>query len=1266
MKKFFKILGILLCIIFAVLYICFLFVLPNKIDITQYKEEIQKIVKEQTNLDLNYTNERFITTPLLEVGFVADDIKVTMPDKSQVVAADKIKGLVSLPHALLLTVRVSKVDIENPVVNAEILKNGEDYKIVKHFEDFLNTKKESTFGEKPVTESKETEEGFHFNPEWIKIVIPNICLNNYKVLVTDLGTGHYLDLHGEKLIFGYFNKKSIRVRTNAELFSDKNKNISANIDIDTFLPPPSEKLDEEDDPAEKVDFDFINPVKTYQNYDLKADINSRIKIRRDNEGHFNSRGYFNAENLTLRLSKIQLPESYFKIKTYGKSAFIDSNIYATKDEKLSLLGKINFSERPSLDMNIKTSEIKFQSLLNLAEAYLESVQVKNELNQFKASGSILADCKIKTNFRKLKSNGFIKVQNGALKVRNLGEVLSKANINILLDDNILNIVDSKLFVENSEVKINGKIDETSYTDVNITTDDIPLSKLFNAFAPKDLRTSFNLKSGTLSSYFNIQGKMKEAVAKAGLKLNNFEFGDRANNFNIKNNEFTSEFNFEALTQDLSGIINNQDFKFIIPKTNSKISVPKINIFIFDKNIEIAPDVMYFNDNSKIGYAGKITNYENLDNIDFKVQGKLTSEDLIKLIGQELKPYIHYNGTIPVELSLTGDNYKKTLYLKAIGDKKNYITPIDFQELQNQTTVLQATIDLKPNRTKIKHTGLYKGTTTKNEEGQDTISLDKIIEIDGTLANNRINLMRLEIPENLNGKIYLFPRSIFTLEKTKFFTFGALSEPVIRGGLNINEILIPELHSAIKNINIKINGRDLDYAVKNLMLKNSDINLQGKYSLAPAKNIILPDLRITSNSINLDDVTAVTEAANKALPQQSNNGKSSGSTDIPVVIPNGSINMKKIKTGNIELTNITSQLLLRRNILYLRNLAANIFRGNVNGNIDVDIAKMIVKTDLSGKNIDIAKALLDSSGMKDALSGTTDFTAKLDIDISKTTPEEQIKGIEGEITFNAKDGQFGPFGKLENMILAENIRESQFFQTALGGVINKLSTIDTTHYTELEGKVLLKEGICDIEHITSRGNVMNLHILGKFDILKNYTDMKVRVKITSIISNLLGPINAINPVNLMNSAASMNVVTAKAFSIFCETVPEEEFKVLPEFSNAYVDKSATKFQLGVRGDVAKPLTLIKSFKWLASKAQVEKAEEYVNSLPEPIEGSTAETIEEVLEEEKTLEAARQAEIEAEKKTLKYKLKHLFKREKVEDTEKSETTQKPKNNETEENN
>ena len=277
-------------------------------------------------------------------------------------------------------------------------------------------------------------------------------------------------------------------------------------------------------------------------------------------------------------------------------------------------------------------------------------------------------------------------------------------------------------------------------------------------------------------------------------------------------------------------------------------------------------------------------------------------------------------------------------------------------------------------------------------------------------------------------------------------------------------------------------------------------------------------------------------------------------------------------------------------------------------------------------------MLDAAGMKDMLSGTAKFEAKLSVDGTAKTVEEQMKGITGDVNFTVVNGQFGPFGKIENLIIAENIRESQFFQTALGGIINSLTSIDTTHFSELNGSLNFNEGICHIDPITSLGNALTLHIFGDFDLVRNYADMKVRAKMSSIISKVLGPLNAINPINLMNSAASMNVVTAKAFSLFCEVVPESELAVLPAFENDYVDSGAAKFQLKVRGDAAKPLTLVKSFKWLSPKTEYDEAVEFVNSLPEEIEGSTATNIEEAIAEAKALEA--------EKKTLKYKVKHLF--------------------------
>jgi len=355
-----------------------------------------------------------------------------------------------------------------------------------------------------------------------------------------------------------------------------------------------------------------------------------------------------------------------------------------------------------------------------------------------------------------------------------------------------------------------------------------------------------------------------------------------------------------------------------------------------------------------------------------------------------------------------------------------------------------------------------------------------------------------------------------------------------------------------------------------------------------------------------------ERAMKYVPQSPNSAQNAASADIPVTVKNGDASLARIVTGNINVYNTNTRLHLRDNVLYINNLRANVFDGNVRGNIAVNLITTLLNIAVQGQNVNVEKAMLDAAGMKNMLFGTAEFDT--DISLKGATYQEQMESLKGKVNFVVRDGQFGPFGKLENLILAENIRESQFFQTAIGGMLSGLLTIDTTHFAELTGALSFEDGICYIDPITSSGDILALHVFGNFDLLKNKADMKVRARMASLVSNLLGPLNAINPVNLVNSAASLNVVTAKAFSLFCETVSADEIAILPNFANKYVDNSATKFQIVVRGDVAKPLTLVKSFKWLATPLEFQKAEEFAESLPEQDEDSKATNIEELIEEQ----------------------------------------------------
>lgn len=1223
MKRFLKYIGFTVAGLLALGYLGFLFVLPNVVDLNKFKPDIQKLAEEQAKLKVNFENVKIITTPLLGAGIKADNISVKLPDDSLLFSADNFKIRISLPSIFLLTVKVSCLEVNKPFVNLEIV-NNENFKVVKLIEDILNQGKEQKLEEgQPV---EQTEEPM-FNPAWIRIKVPCVRLNNYKILVDDLKSKHYLDLHGEELTLGYFNGKSAKVKTNAELYSDTNKNITANVNIDTFLPEFGTKLDEEDDPAERVEIPFVNPVTMYRNYDLKANLDTKLRIRNHNE-NLTSYGHFDIDNISLKVGNIKLPESYFRAKTFGSNVNLDTNIYAAQNQNIQLLGKLNYSKHPKLDMYVKTADIKFNDLVLLTRAFMDSLHIYNELADVRAEGSVKADCYIKTNFKKLTSSGSINVNNGGVSVRNIGKVLSKANICIKLDNNILDIRNSGLLVGNSPINIDGKIDEKSVADINVKADSIPLPVLFNAFAPKEIRNAYNFKSGNASLDMGLKGKLKNAVAGAKFGVDNLNISDKSINITNKN------LNGEIFIQDndLAGKISNSDFVIYIPQTKSKLAVPKFHTEIADKNITVAENSILFNDKSKLNYTASVIDYTKLKSLSAILYGNIQTDDLIKLIGKEFKPFIHSQGTLPVKVTLDGNRHKQTLFAQALCDKSNFITPVDFAELQGKDISLQSVVDFKSNRIKIKKTGLFTRTTTVDKKGNEVINLEEIFGIDGTIAGDMINLIKITMPKALNGNIYVFPQSKFNVSG-KAFVFGKTSAPRLRGGFDIANLSIPELMLNLRKAELDLQGRQAAINLSDLLLNGSDLQIKSTIDLAPAAYVNIKRADVSSRFFNADKVIAVSDKAMKYVPQSTGTDQQGQAADIPVVIQNGSIDFTRLLSGNIDIKNTRSQMAMRRNTLFLDNLRTNIFDGRVNGNISVNLLSMLLNVNVRGQGVNVEKALLDTAGMKDTLSGTANFNAKLSLEGMDL--ETQMKSLKGNVDFTVKDGQFGPFGKIENLIIAENIRESQFFQTALGGIISGLTTIDTTHFSDLSGKLSFNDGICHINPITSLGNILSLHIFGDFDLMRNYADMKVRARMASLVSNLLGPIGAINPANLLNSAASLNVVTAKAFSIFCEMIPEDEMNIIPSFSNSYVDKAATKFQLGVRGDVAKPLTLIKSFKWLATETEYQNAVDYVNSIPDPVEGSEAETIEQAVAEHEAMEA--------EKKTVTYKVKHLFQKE-----------------------
>lgn len=1235
LKIVFKILGITFISILALIYAGFLFVLPRAIDLNQYMPDVQKAVKKATDLNLTVENPKVSVSPLLQAGIKTGKVEVKLPDNSTIAKTDGITARISLPALLFMTIKVSEAKLENLSVNLDI-ENGSEFKAIKLYESILD-KQENDLK----AETSENPFDGVIDISKIKILVPALKITNYNLSVNDLDTKEHLKLCGDNLIMAYRNGKTAAIKTNAKLILNSEEKISANIDIDTLIPPIS-KLDEEDDKPERVDIPFINPIEVYKNYNLQTNINSKIRIR-NNNGKLTSNGYFNIDDFTLNLSGIQLPKSMFHLNTKGQNAFVDLNLFITDKEKLNLNGKVNYSKKPSTNLNFNSDKIQINNILNLVRATLDSFHIRNELYNISADGELYTNAAVKTNFKKLKSNGEIVVSN--CRIKNIAENkdLFKLNSIISFENNTLNFKDTIGEIAETQIKIDGGINDKSYTDIFVGIKHLPLSKFFKLLMTKDLNRQYNVNSGEINLDTSVTGEMKNAAATVNFNLLNTSLNDVQNKIVYTNKLLSGHFKTDF--KKLTGGITNDNFN--LEHNNATVGCSKFELNIDENNVIISPSKLNINNATNIDFYGGVYNYTKNPQINFSSDGLIRTQDIKQFVGKEIAFYLQDKGLIRVSMDINGDKKKQTLNLAADANKSNFITPINIENIKDRNTTLRATVDFKGDRLKIKDTGLFIKTLQTNSNGNVNVKLDEVLGIDGTITQlntntPNINLIKVSIPNKLRGNISIFPQSAFEADG-RLFAFGSIDNPHLRGNFNIFNLAIPELMLNTEKVSAKFEGKNIDLDINNLVAAGSDYNVQLKTDINPSDKFMIKGLNVTSSLTDADKLTALSTEAMKFVPPSDGTAQA----DIPVEIRNGKAAISQIKTGNITLNNTTSNFTLHNNLLSLNNVLTNAFEGRVTGNILVDLLTLEIKAKLNGTGLNVEKTLAEAAGMKDTLSGTMNFDTELSI--KGTTMEEQMKSLKGSVNFNMLNGQLGPFGRIENLIMAENIRESSFFQSTIGSIINSMLSFNTTKYNILSGHIDFDNGIAKINPITSSGDIMATYIFGDFDLLQNKIDIKLRGRLGSQVSDSMGPLAYLNPVNLIKATPGMSLVLGKIFFLFTEQVTNAELAQIPQLGKDISDNNSTKFQVVLRGDAAKPLTLVKSFKWLALESDILNAQQYVQKVEEEEAARQAEEAARAAEEAKP-----QIVKEKDKAVKKYKeiinsIKSKFSKKEVVETE-----------------
>ena len=157
---------------------------------------------------------------------------------------------------------------------------------------------------------------------------------------------------------------------------------------------------------------------------------------------------------------IQTNYSYFNILAKGQQLDIDTNLYVTDLENISVLGQVNYGKNPFVDVAVKSPKLHFANVLTIVKAYMDTIHIKNGIENMSAGGYLQSDFRVKTNFKTLESQGNFVVREGNIYDRNVGLLFENINANLLFDNDMLQVKDTHVLINKQPLNISGKIDET--------------------------------------------------------------------------------------------------------------------------------------------------------------------------------------------------------------------------------------------------------------------------------------------------------------------------------------------------------------------------------------------------------------------------------------------------------------------------------------------------------------------------------------------------------------------------------------------------------------------------------------------------------------------------------------------------------------------------------------------------------------------------------------------------------------------------------------
>lgn len=978
-------------------------------------------------------------------------------------------------------------------------------------------------------------------------VLPySIDLNQYSSQITKIvqdNTGFLVDVDGLKVKTAWnlsagalINKTDLKYPTGGKFAQINNLQIRLSL-LPLFLG--------------KVQVDKIDADKVFFNVDvdkkgeflLKQYLSKNSPLKNKHINIFNSFALSdNMPEINVKKYRVSFINGQNKYSFKGKTLKI-SDFVLNKKIKIKSGGVLILNERKQISYDVSIFSKVFPK--NKGQNN-DVIKIFEDLYRYNINADIKADLSIKEKKNDSDIDGKINIDNILFTFG--GRVYPQSNLKMIFKGDKAKINASLHVNKNSKAIITGlfKTGKHRYIDLQVLSDKVNIRDIL--LIAKAMSRPLGIKNlqnynadGFLKADFNIRSDFKKVESRGYLKLNNASIINKL--YNV------------ALTSINADIDFSQDYVQInkaYAKLNSQPITIKGNI---DKNANANISVLA-NDLQLKSVLLAVGRDEILKENDI-LNGLVNLNATLKGRLDKASPKVN---VIVSGVNLKNNNTKTQIkFTKAVINTSNYST--------NSGKVQVTALKITPNKADlISIPNISLNFDEKNLNIEKTyLYIDNIRtiltgQISDIMSRPKIDSLNISIPNQISVPITGYKGSNAII-KGNLAVSGDLYSPRISGQFDLPFVRIPTMSIVLKNTTLQF-GKIVKLSCPYMQMANSLANFNAQIDDDFSKGIVVQNINFSADNINLN-----------ALPLLKFNNQNSSS----ITILKGKSSVRTFKVADIVSNNITSDIALKNNILYLNNLRSGAYFGKIGGNVNYDFIHRKAKLELQGRGLNARTALIGLLGRDDDINGTLDFDSN--VSFVGYSQGEILRSLKGYNNFIISNGKMGLLGKFEHLIYAQNIISNNVFKTTLNLIAKAITVKNTGVYKYMKGKLIFSNGWANIIWIKTSGPSMSLYITGRYYMPENTVYLIMLGRISDDVVRILGPIGEFSMNKAISSIPQLGAISSYFASQFTTNPNYENISMIP-YLTPRTEFPTKEFKVIIDGDVQKQSS-VKVFKWLAN-------------------------------------------------------------------------------------